>query len=149
MKKLKYVAVTLLITILAIIIISIIVTNNKNHEISNVSAETTMKSFEVPDGSSEINEENLEKESFIEDNPELSGAVRTQKRNEEELVSASSQRVYYSQIDSRWKNHPYTSIGDYSQTIGTSGCGPTSASMIVSSIKGVVYPDTMRRFICS
>lgn len=30
--------------------------------------------------------------------------------------------TYYSQIDSRWSSHSYTSIGDYSQTIGTSGC---------------------------
>lgn len=51
--------------------------------------------------------------------------------------------TYYSQIDSRWKNHIYTSIGDNSQTIGTSGCGPTSAAMIVSSIKGTITPDTI------
>ncbi len=51
--------------------------------------------------------------------------------------------TYYSQIDSRWKNHIYTSIGDSSQTIGTSGCGPTSAAMIVSSIKGTITPDMM------
>lgn len=36
--------------------------------------------------------------------------------------------TYYSQIDSRWSSHSYTSIGDYSQTIGTSGCGPTCRS---------------------
>lgn len=36
--------------------------------------------------------------------------------------------TYYSQIDSRWASHPYTSIGDYSQTIGSSGCGPTCRS---------------------
>lgn len=30
--------------------------------------------------------------------------------------------TYYSQIDSRWKNKMYSSIGDTSQTIGTSGC---------------------------
>lgn len=51
--------------------------------------------------------------------------------------------TYYSQIDSRWKNHIYTSIGDSSQTIGTSGCGPTSAAMIVSSIRGTITPDVL------
>lgn len=51
--------------------------------------------------------------------------------------------TYYSQIDNRWKNHLYTSIGDTSQTIGTSGCGPTSAAMIVTATKGVIAPDTM------
>lgn len=51
--------------------------------------------------------------------------------------------TYYSQIDSRWKNKMYSSIGDGSQTIGGSGCGPTSASMIVTACKGAITPDTM------
>ena len=51
--------------------------------------------------------------------------------------------TYYSQIDSRWSNKMYSSIGDRSQTIGTSGCGPTSAAMVVSSIKGNITPDSM------
>lgn len=51
--------------------------------------------------------------------------------------------TYYSQVDSRWKNHSYTSINDKSQTIGSSGCGPTSASMVVSSIKGTITPNVM------
>lgn len=51
--------------------------------------------------------------------------------------------TYYSQIDSRWKNHVYTAIGDNSQTIGTSGCGPTSAAMVVTVTKGTITPDEM------
>ena len=51
--------------------------------------------------------------------------------------------TYYSQIDSRWSNKMYSSVGDRSQTIGTSGCGPTSSAMVVSSIKGTIIPDTM------
>ena len=51
--------------------------------------------------------------------------------------------TYYSQIDNRWKNKVYTAIGNNSQTIGNSGCGPTSAAMVVSSIKGTITPDTM------
>lgn len=51
--------------------------------------------------------------------------------------------TYYSQVDSRWKNKIYSSVGDTTQTIGTSGCGPTSAAMVVSSIKGTITPDTM------
>ena len=51
--------------------------------------------------------------------------------------------TYYSQIDNRWKNKMYSSVGDSSQTIGTSGCGPTSAAMVVSSIKGNITPDQM------
>ena len=51
--------------------------------------------------------------------------------------------TYYSQLDNRWKNQMYSSIGNTSQTIGTSGCGPASAAMIVSSIKGNITPDQM------
>lgn len=51
--------------------------------------------------------------------------------------------TYYSQIDNRWSNKMYSSVGDKSQTIGTSGCGPTSSAMVVSSIKGTITPDTM------
>ena len=51
--------------------------------------------------------------------------------------------TYYSQLDNRWKNQMYSSINNVSQTIGTSGCGPTSSAMVVSSIKGNITPDTM------
>ncbi len=51
--------------------------------------------------------------------------------------------TYYSQIDKRWASHLYTSSGNKSQTIGTSGCGPTSASMVVTAIKGTITPPEM------
>ena len=51
--------------------------------------------------------------------------------------------TYYNQTDSRWNNHPYTSVGDSSQTIGKSGCGPTSAAMVVTAIKGTITPPEM------
>ena len=51
--------------------------------------------------------------------------------------------TYYSQLDNRWKNQMYSSVGNSTQTIGTSGCGPTSSAMVVSSIKGNITPDTM------
>ena len=40
--------------------------------------------------------------------------------------------VYYCQWDSRWKNVMYSNHGDKKQTIGNSGCGPTSAAMILA-----------------
>ena len=49
--------------------------------------------------------------------------------------------TYYSQLDSRWKDKLYTVTGNSSQTIGSSGCGPTVAAMIVSSIRGEITPD--------
>lgn len=37
---------------------------------------------------------------------------------------------YFNQADNRWANSPYGKTG----TIGTSGCGPTSLAMVVSSL---------------
>ena len=51
--------------------------------------------------------------------------------------------TYYSQLDSRWSSKMYSSVGNSSQTIGTSGCGPTSSAMVVSSIKGNITPNEM------
>ena len=51
--------------------------------------------------------------------------------------------IYYSQIDNRWRNDPYTITGNPAQTIGSSGCGPTAAAMVVSSIKGIITPPQM------
>lgn len=49
--------------------------------------------------------------------------------------------VNYEQTDARWRNIMYSSRGDKNQTIGTSGCGPTCAAMVISEIKGYpVYP---------
>lgn len=51
--------------------------------------------------------------------------------------------TYYNQTDSRWRNYMYSSVGDSSQTIGTSGCGPTSAAMVVTATRGAITPDQM------
>lgn len=37
----------------------------------------------------------------------------------------------------------YSSVNDRNQTIASSGCGPTSSAMVVSSIKGTITPDVM------
>lgn len=50
--------------------------------------------------------------------------------------------TYYSQLD-RWASKMYSSIGNPNQTIGSSGCGPTCASMVVTATKGAITPDTM------
>ena len=54
-------------------------------------------------------------------------------------------KVYYSQADSRWANYPYPSSAHPKATIKTSGCGPTSAGMIVSSLKITKTPKDMAR----
>jgi hypothetical protein len=43
--------------------------------------------------------------------------------------------IEYEQTDIRWKNIMYSSIGNRSQTIGTSGCGPTCAAMVISTLR--------------
>lgn len=43
--------------------------------------------------------------------------------------------VEYEQTDKRWANVPYTITGDRSQTIGTSGCGPTCAAMVIAALR--------------
>ena len=37
----------------------------------------------------------------------------------------------------------YSSVNNPSQTIGSSGCAPTTASMIVTACKGAITPDVM------
>lgn len=88
-----------------------------------------------------LEEQEVENESF-----ELQGEIAYEgdrAKNWNVELGNYAGLTYYSQVDTRWKNHSYTSINDKSQTIGSSGCGPTSASMIVSSIKGTIKPDTM------
>lgn len=46
--------------------------------------------------------------------------------------------VVYLQTDSRWKNKPYRVSGE-SSTIGSAGCGPTSAAMLIETITGKTY----------
>lgn len=42
--------------------------------------------------------------------------------------------VSYIQTDKRWKNIPYAVKGKENGTIGTSGCGPTSAAMLLATL---------------
>lgn len=58
-------------------------------------------------------------------------------------------RYYYNQADNRWANKIYSSTGNTSQTIKSSGCGPTSAAMVVSSLKEIVFPDKMAELFVS
>lgn len=111
--------------------------NMSNEEIEE------LPSTEIPEQTQEDEkslEQEVENEAF-----ELQGEVAYNGSSEYPTISLGNYTglTYYSQIDSRWKNHVYTAIGDNSQTIGTSGCGPTSAAMIVTAIKGTITPDEM------
>lgn len=43
--------------------------------------------------------------------------------------------IEYEQYDPRWKNIMYSAIDDKSQTIGTAGCGPACAAMVVATLR--------------
>ena len=43
-------------------------------------------------------------------------------------------KEYYNQADNRWANHLYTSPTHPQANLKTSGCGPTSAAMIVTNM---------------
>lgn len=132
-----------IVIILALIFCLLKIHSGDSETINNVVTIEEVQTEEIPDGST-ISEEELEVETFEEENSDLvSGSSNEIDESDFVVGSSLSQAVYYSQLDSRWKNIMYSSVGNKSQTIGTSGCGPTSAAMVVSSIKGVVYPNEM------
>ena len=95
---------------------------------------------------SEEEEKKVSEEQIVEDeNFKEQGEIAYNGTNEFPSVNLGSYvgLTYYSQIDNRWKNNMYSSIADSSQTIGTSGCGPTAAAMIVTAIKGTISPPEM------
>lgn len=106
------------------------VENASTTEIPNLN-ETDEQSIEVQ----ETESEGFEEQGQVA----YEGSEKTPNVNVGEYAGLT----YYSQIDSRWSNKMYSSVGDRSQTIGTSGCGPTSSAMVVSSIKGTITPDVM------
>lgn len=100
--------------------------------------------------STEIVEQTEEEENALEQEVEdegfeLQGEIAYNGASEYPAISLGKYTglTYYSQIDSRWRYLPYTSTNNSSQTIGSSGCGPTSASMIVTAIKGTITPPEM------
>ena len=94
----------------------------------------------------EEDEQAVGEEQEVEDeNFEMQGEIAYEGASEYPSVSLGNYTglTYYNQTDSRWNNHMYSSVGDSSQTIGTSGCGPTSAAMVVTAIKGTITPPEM------
>ena len=85
-------------------------------------------------------EQEVESEEF-----ELQGEIAYNGTTEYPNISLGDYAglTYYNQTDSRWRYHQYSSVENSSQTIGTSGCGPTSAAMVVTAIKGTITPPEM------
>ncbi len=52
--------------------------------------------------------------------------------------------IEYEQTDPRWRDIPYSGTGNPKETIGTDGCGPTCAAMVVATLRDTtpkVTPD--------
>lgn len=56
--------------------------------------------------------------------------------------------TYYSQIDGRWSSHPYTSTGNATQTMGSSGCRTYLCKYGSNSNKRNNNTTRNGRFIC-
>ena len=119
-------------------------TNKISEAINTVVDEINKSSTEIP-SLTETDEQSLEVQETESEGFEEQGIVAYEGSEKTPNIQLGEYAglTYYSQLDSRWKNLMYSSIGNTSQTIGTSGCGPTSSAMIVSSIKGNITPDTM------
>lgn len=115
----------------------------ENEEVSSSEETTDVATFEDEQILEKEEVENLEIEGFQLENEESISYDGDKAKSWNIELGDYQGLTYYSQIDSRWKNNLYTSVGNQSQTIGSSGCGPTCASMVVSSIKGTITPDTM------
>lgn len=97
-------------------------------------------STEIPQ-LAETDEQNLELQEVEDESFELQGEIAYEGGKSETWnleAKGQPQLTYISQIDSRWRYYPYTSTGNTSQTIGSSGCGVASATMIIDSIVGNV-----------
>lgn len=102
-------------------------------------------STEIPE-LSEIDEQTLEVQEVEDEAFELQGEIAYEgdkARTWNLEATGNPQLTYISQVDSRWKNYPYTSTGNSSQTLGSSGCGVACATMIIDSIKGYVDIRTL------
>ena len=122
------------------------VVENATNEIITNTVENSVATKEIPKLTEE-DEQALEvQEAAFERQGEV--AYNGSKSLPNVSLGAYQGLTYYSQADKRWANHMYSAINDRSQTMLTSGCGPTAAAMVVSSIKGTITPDKMRRPFC-
>lgn len=90
-------------------------------------------------------DENAQEQEVESEEFELQGEIAYEGSSEYPEISLGNYTglTYYNQTDSRWRNHMYSSTGNSAQTIGSSGCGPTSAAMIVTATKGTITPSEM------
>lgn len=59
------------------------------------------------------------------------------------LLNGGTTIIHHKQNDPRWSGQQYTSVKNTSQTIGNSGCGPTSLAIAMSAYGCVVMPPEL------
>lgn len=96
----------------------------------------TTEIIEQTEEQEKATEQEVEDESF-----KLQGEVAYEGTSEYPQISIGDYKglTYYSQIDSRWANKMYSSVGNSSQTIGTSGCRTYFSSNDCNSNKRYNY----------
>lgn len=119
-------------------------TNKISEAINTVVDEINKSSTEIPN-LTETDEQSLEVQETESEGFEEQGLVAYEGSEKTPNIELGEYAglTYYSQLDNRWRYNMYSGVGNATQTIGTSGCGPTSAAMVVSSIKGNITPDQM------
>lgn len=149
MKNIEKIIILILIGLIGIFTITEIITNKNEEELQNEIAignknenqiEANSYAAEIPSLTVK-DEENLEEQEVEDEGFELQGEIAYEggKSQNWNLNAIGEPRLtYISQIDNRWKNHPYTVTGNKNQTIGTSGCGVATAAMVIDSIVGNV-----------
>ena len=143
--------ITAIVTIILAIVSAIWGVNYSERDVKKISdsVETVVNTVdnivdnqsttEIPEGTIQ-EEENLEIQEVENESFELQGDIAYEGDAKTWSISTGNtpQLTYISQIDSRWRYYPYSSTGNSSQTIGSSGCGVASAAMIIDSIVGNV-----------
>lgn len=151
MENIKKIIILILIILLGIFIITII-KFNKNR--TNIKTENQIQQNLSVNQIQQvtIKEEKILEEQEVEDEGfELQGEIAYEdgKAQSWNLKTTGTPKLtYVSQIDNRWKNHPYTIINSPNQTIGTSGCGVATSAMIIESIVGnISVPELADTFV--
>lgn len=162
--------IILIILLIAGSIFSVYYPNSKMNKVIDIVQEEVTKELILSKETEELAEETKEatnKNETLETKQVIKSSVKEEQKLEEEQLEPDAQveqenisyngdisgkglkllgkyqgLTYYSQAD-RWANKMYSSTNNKRQTMKTSGCGPTSAAMIVSSSKGAILPTTM------
>lgn len=145
-KKGKVTVICILIGIISICVANIFINKNVEQKPNNIEfyemQEQEIKNLQTM----QVEEQNTTQEQELENESlEQQGEISYNGTKELPNIKLGNYKglTYYSQIDSRWKNHVYTSTGKNSQTIGNSGCGPAVAAMVVTATTGTITPPDM------